>query len=90
MIKVRRFQPGNIRRDLKQMFEDRQRTANQSSSQDSVADSQRALQSDHPPIVGDRAKQINRSNQAKRERQQPNGEANPKARADQSTAPSYL
>src|SRR6266480_4848887 len=72
------------------MFEHGQRAANQSSSQDSVADGKRALQSDHPPVVGDRRKERNWSNQTKGQRQQPNSQPYSDACADQFTAPPHL
>ena len=90
MVKIGSLQPGNVGCDSKQLFEHRQRAANQSSSQDSIADGKRALQSDHPPIVGDRRKESNWPNQTKRQRQQPNGKPNSDACADQFAAPSHL
>src|SRR6266498_802431 len=90
MIKIGSFQPRNIGCDSKKMFEHRQCAANQSSSQDSVADGKRALQSDHPPVVGDRRKKSNWPNQTKRQRQQPNGNPDSDACPEQFAAPSHL
>src|SRR6266496_5442944 len=90
MVKIGSFQPGNIGCDSKKMFEHGQRAANQSSSQDSIADGKRALQPDHPPVVGDRRKESNWPNETKRQRQQPNGQPYPDACADQFAAPSHL
>ena len=56
MIQIGRFQPGNIGRDLEELFEDRQRAADDSGGHDAVADSERALDSDHRPIVRRRIK----------------------------------
>jgi hypothetical protein len=48
------------------------------------------LQSDHSPIIGHRKKPIDRSDRTERQRQQPNGEPHPEARADQFTATAHL
>jgi hypothetical protein len=69
MIEIGRFQPGNVRCDLKQVFKDRQCAANQSRSQNSITDRERALESNHAPIIGRRIKPIDRSNQTKCQRQ---------------------
>ena len=90
MIKIGRFQPGNVCCDLEEVFENRQRPANQSRSQNSVGDSEGTLQSDHAPIIGRWIKPIDRSDQTKRQRQQPDGESDSKACADQLTATSHL
>ncbi len=90
MIEVGRFQPGNVRRDLKKIFEDRQCAANQSRSQDSISDSEGALHSDHAPIVGRRIKQINRPDQTKRQRQEPDGDPHAESGTDQLATSSHL
>ena len=51
MVQVRQFEPRNVGRDLKEMFEHRQRAADDHGSDNSVAERERALQSDHAPII---------------------------------------
>src|SRR5262245_62451579 len=90
MIQIGSLQPRKIRCDLEEMLKDRERTSNQSRSQNSIADSEGALHSDHPPVIGRRIKPIDGSNQTKGQRQQPDGEADAEARADQLTTASHL
>ena len=90
MIEIGRFQPGNVGRDLEQMFEEWQRAADQHGGHNSIADRASALQADHAPIVGHRRKQIDRPDQAEGEREQPDGEADAKTGANELAAPAHL
>jgi hypothetical protein len=67
MIQIGRFQPGNVRCDLKEVLKDWERATNQSRSQNSIADSEGALHSDHPPVIGCRIKPIDGADQTKRQ-----------------------
>src|SRR5712692_7267069 len=51
MIKIGGLEPGDIRRNLKEMFEDWQHTANHGCRHDSISDCERALEADHSPII---------------------------------------
>ena len=67
MIKIRQFQPGNVSRNLKEMLEHRQRATNQHGGDDSVAQGECTLQSDHAPIVVHGREEIDRTNHAEAE-----------------------
>ena len=72
------------------MLEDRQSAAHDHGRDDSVADGKSALHADHAPIVRHRRKEIDRADEPKGERQQPNGEPDAEAGANQFAAPPHL
>ena len=82
MIEIGRFEPRDVGRDLKQVFEDRQDAAHDRGGQDAVADGEGALNSDHFPVVRARRKEIDRTDDAEGERQEPDGHANAEARPE--------
>ena len=82
MIQIRRFEPGNVGRDLEELLEHREHAADDCRGQDAVADRERALDSDHRPIDRARIKKIDRPDQPESEREQPDGEADAKSGAD--------
>ena len=61
MIQVGRFKPGNVGRDLEELFEHRQRAADEHGSHDAVADGERALDTDHRPIGRGGIEEIDRT-----------------------------
>ena len=90
MIEIGRFQPGDIGRDLKEMFEDRQDAAHDRGRDDAVADGERALNADHLPVVRARRKEIDRPDEAEGERQEPDGDANAETGPNQPAPPANL
>src|SRR5215813_1007060 len=83
MIEIGSFQPRNVSGDSKQILKHWQRTAYYGCGDDSVADAERALHSEHAPVVSRRIKPVNWPNQTERQRQQPDSQANTKSGADQ-------
>ena len=90
MIEIRCFQPGNVGRDSKQILEHRQRAAHDHRGNNTVANGESALHSDHAPVISRRIKPVNWPNQTERQRQQPDSEPDEQTGTDQSTAPSHL
>ena len=70
MIQIGRFEPGDIGRDLEKLFEDRQDAADDRGGQDAVADGERALHSDHLPVVRGGIEEIDRADEAEGERRE--------------------
>src|SRR5262249_53891300 len=90
MIEIGSFQPRNVGGDSKQILKHRQRTAYYGPCDDSIADGERALHSEHAPVISRRIKPVNWPNRTERERQKPDCQANTKSSVDQFTAPSHL
>ena len=82
MIQIRRFQPGNIGRDLEELLEDRQDSAHDRRGHNAVADCERALDADHRPVGRTGIEEIDRTDQPEGEREQPDGEPDAKARRE--------
>ena len=68
MIEVRCFQPRYVGRDLEDVLEHWEQTANQRGRDDTIADGERALHADHSPVVAHRRKPVDRPNLAEGER----------------------
>src|SRR2546423_9187698 len=82
VIQIRRLEPRNVGRDLEQMFENRQRAADQHRGNNAVADRERALQSDDSPIIVRRRIEID-DDQSEAERAEPYRESDAGPRANQ-------
>ena len=90
MVQIGSFQPGDVCCNSKYILKHRQYTANYCCRNDAIADGESALQSDHSPVVCRRVKPIDRPDQTKRERQQPDREPDTETGANQFAAPSHL
>ena len=90
MIEIGRFQPGNIGGDAEEMFDDGQDAADDGGGDNSVSDGVGALQAEHLPVVGLWSEEIDRTDEAESDREQPERESNTESGADQSTASTHL
>ena len=86
VVQVGRFEPGDVGRDLEEMLEDRERSADQHGGHDAVADGESALDTDHRPIGRGGIEEIERPDEAEGEREQPDGEPDAKPSPDQPAA----
>ena len=90
MIQIGRFEPRNIGRDLEEMLEHRQNTADDCCGHDPVPDRERALNPEHFPVDRVRRKEIDGSDDSEGERQQPDRDADAKTGANLATPFPYL
>src|ERR1043166_1720853 len=72
------------------MFEHRKDAAHNRSGQDAIPDRKCALNPDHLPVVSALGKEIDRTDDAKSERQEPDGYADPETGPNQTAAPANL
>ena len=90
MVQVRRLKPRDVGRNLKKVLEDWQRAADDHGRDNSVTESKRALHAEHRPIVSHGRKPIDRADESKCERKQPDREPDPNTSANEFTAPTHL
>src|SRR6478609_11459891 len=83
MVKVRRFQPGNIRRYVEEVLEHRNHSADDRRRENPVANRERTLDPDQFPIDRVRREEIHRTDDPERERTQPDRDSNAESRADE-------
>ena len=91
MIQIGSFQPGNVGRDLEEMFENRQDAAHDRRGQDPVSDRERALDPEHLSNRSCSAiEKIDRADDPEGHGQKPDGDANAEAGANEAAPPPHL